>query len=75
MNKLTDFIIHACDALGLHADIDFCVVLSNKHKLHAVAHIRNIGSVNGMLIVTAYEKVKVYTDELNRAGYGSSKTE
>lgn len=72
MNRLVDSILQACSALGLHADVDFSVVLSDGHELRTVARIRHVGAVNGMLVIGTYDEVRAYADELILKGYGYS---
>jgi len=72
MNRLTDWLVKACNELGLHADVGFLVVLADGHKVHTVARIRDLGDENGMLVVSTYNEVKAYLDEIARSGYGFS---
>lgn len=67
MSKLTDWLLQACNILGLHVDIGFSITLSDGYKLQAVARIHDIGAVNGMLVVLNYNG---HLDELIQLGYG-----
>ena len=70
MTILCDWLLKACDLLGLDADINFKVVVGNGRTLHAIVRIRSIGAENGMLIFGSFDEVSPYVDELLRAGYG-----
>lgn len=72
MNRLANEISQACDALGLCADIGFSLVFSNGHEIQAIARIRYVGAENGMLVVSNYDEVKNYADEICQKKYGFS---
>ena len=70
MNKLTDWILLACDELELKANFDIVVVLGHGHALRALTKILDLGAMNGMLIFSSYADVQAHEDELIQAGYG-----
>lgn len=72
MNRLTDWISQACDALGLYADIGFLLILSDGHEIPTVARILSVGAENGMLVFSSYDQVRAYADEILQMGYGYS---
>lgn len=72
MKRLTSWLVQACNELGLQIDTDITITLPDKRAVHAVACIRGLGAENGVLVISSYDEVKDYLDEISRAGYGFS---
>jgi hypothetical protein len=72
MTTLETWLLRACDALGLKADLSFTVRMGSSADIRCVARIQNLGAENGMLVVHCYEDVRPYVDQLAKAGYGYS---
>lgn len=70
--RFADWILDACSALGLNAEIGFRVVLPNGQDLVAAARIEHLGAPNGMLVFHAYNEFRDYAQMLVDAGYGFS---
>lgn len=70
MTTLENWISRACNVLGLHADFAFVVEVGSGHEVRAIARIRNLGAINGMLVFLNYDDIRPYVDELLQAGYG-----
>ena len=70
--KLDSWLLRACDALGLRADVPFVVTIGSGHHIQCVARIRDIGAGNGMLVVRRYEDVRPHAEQLAKAGFGYS---
>lgn len=72
MSKLLDWLQASCLALGLRLDVPFSLDLGGGRVVHAVARVRDLGEVNGMLIVRSYDEVRDLLNELRQTGYGFS---
>jgi len=72
MKKLLSWLAQARDELGLHVDREFTVALDDKHVIHAVARVRDLGAEKGMLVVSDYDEVKAHLAQITKAGYGLS---
>ena len=72
MTTLQNWLLKACDALGLRADLAYVATLSDGQEVQTVARIRNLGAEHGMLVVRSYEDVRPFADCLARAGFGYS---
>lgn len=72
MTKILDWLVKACDELGLGIDAGYVIVLGNGHQIGTVARIRDLGAKNGMLIISQYSQVKQYQDEVKQLGYAFS---
>ncbi|WP_165973593.1 hypothetical protein [Luteibacter rhizovicinus] len=66
------WLVEACRELELHIDTDPIIDLPSGLKINPAARIRDLGGVEGMLIVDNYDQVEPHTDEIVRAGYGFS---
>ena len=72
MSRLVNWLIRACNDLGLPAECDFEVVLADGVSLQSIVRIAYLGGQRGMLIFRSYEEIQPYAAELIRAGYGYS---
>ena len=72
MSTLLSQLVQACDELGLQMDSGFAITLDGKHKVHAVARVRDLGAENGMLVISSVDDVKAHRAEITQAGYGFS---
>lgn len=70
--KLLDWLNTACFTLGLQIDIPFVLDLGGDRVVNAAARVRDIGGVNGTLIVRSYDEVQDLCEPLKQAGYGFS---
>ena len=70
MTTLENWLIKACNLLGLSIEIGFAVPLSNGEFLRSVCRILSIGSENGMLVFRPYDEIQEYAKELVQKGYG-----
>lgn len=70
MTTLEKWILSACEVLELNVDFGFSLDVGEGHEIRAIARVRNVGSTNGMLVVSHYEEVRPFADAINRAGYG-----
>jgi hypothetical protein len=72
MTQLTEWIWKACAALGLRAELNFRLLLSNGQEITTVARIADVGAPNGMLLFRSYDEVCNFTQALSKEGYGYS---
>lgn len=70
MTRLQKLLLRASAEFGILLELDFRLALSSGHELTALARFPDLGSPNGMLIVTSYDDVQFLTQELARAGFG-----
>ena len=72
MTMLESWLLKACDALGLQADVAYVANIGDGCAIQTVARIRHLGARNGMLVVRSYEDVQPFSERLSLAGYGYS---
>lgn len=72
MTKLADWLLRACKASDLIADVDYVASIGDHLSLKCVARIQKIGGHNGMLIFNRNEDIQHYSQEVLDAGYGYS---
>lgn len=70
--SLANQILRACEALGLSADRDYIVVLSDGTSVRAEVRVRSLGAGGGMLVFNSYATIEERVSELLLLGYGYS---
>jgi hypothetical protein len=62
----------ASNDLGLDIVAPFVLQLPSGVQINAIFFLKNFGAQEGMLIVSKFDDVSQYVDELTQAGYGFS---
>ena len=58
--------------LGLEVEMPFEITLSNEKMIPVEVLLKNFGAKNGICIVSDYEKISEFADEIYNAGFGFS---
>ena len=72
MERLQEWLELAGKEMGVSVIAPFNLVLSSGKELQVPALVAGIGGREGMLIVTSFNDIRDYVDELVSAGYGYS---
>lgn len=62
----------ACEELGLDISFSPSIKISNSLEVEVFAHVANLGSTNGMLILTSGDFVRLHGGAVASANYGYS---
>ncbi|MBW1982134.1 MAG: hypothetical protein JRJ12_13035 [Deltaproteobacteria bacterium] len=71
-SKLKQMWQMAAEDLGIRIIAPFQLVLSSGVQIKAELLVKQFGAVNGMLIITNYDQVAPFVDEITNEGYGFS---
>lgn len=72
MTRLQEFLMHACNDLGLRIECPFKLVIGSDYEIDAVALLPQLGAAKGMIIVNRYKDLQGRDGDIVRRGYGYS---
>ncbi len=75
MNSLKEEWKIAAKDLKIEIKASFTLFLPSGKKIEAELLVKNFGAKNGMIIITDYDKIKPFVDEITKLNYGYSTLE
>lgn len=72
VTKQQEFLVRACNAVGLKITLNYEVRLKDGRAVSASAHIAGVGPPRGMLIFSSRSQVCDAESELTASGFGCS---